>query len=61
MFCIVITPKRKFRPHTLLKKWFGMVHQLLLSDFSNLGIHASLKALNIIFVLVMRIPPLSGS
>ena len=38
-----------------------MVHHLLLMDFINLGIHASFKALNIIFISVMRIPPLSGS
>ena len=53
--------KWKFRPPILLKKWLGMVHQLLLSDFINLGIHASFEALNIIYVSVMRIPPLSGS
>ena len=59
LFCIIVTPylKRTFRPAILLKKWFGMVHQLLLSDFINVGIHESFKALNIIiFVSVMRIP-----
>ena len=47
-------------PFFIVKGLFG-AYATLLSDFINLGISASLKALNIIFVLVMRILPLSGS
>ena len=36
LFCV--------RSPILLKKWFGKVHQLLLSDLINLGNHASFKA-----------------